>query len=100
MAVTGVKLDPAVLDEIGTGIKSDADEINGLLEDITREMNSIAGAWDDENAQKYLDSFGELKKEFPAFYNRAYGLGNFLTGVVKAYNENMLNPMDNITKNL
>lgn len=100
MATTGVKLDPAVLDEIGTSVKTDADEINGLLEEITKEMGAIAGAWDDENAQKYLDSFQELKKEFPAFYNRAYGLGNFLNGVVKAYNENMLKPMDNITKSM
>lgn len=100
MAVTGVKLDPAVLDEIGTSVKGDADEINRLLEEITKEMGAIAGAWDDENAQKYLESFEDLKKEFPAFYNRAYGLGNFLNGVVKSYNENMLRPMENITKNM
>ena len=39
-----------------------------------------------------MEKFQQLQQGFPGFYNHAYGLSNFLTGVVKAYRENVLNP--------
>ncbi len=73
-------------------IRSNADEIQAEMDQIKKEINSIHEVWQDENADVYVEKFAELDKEVPAFLGAAHNSGAFLTGVVKAYRENVMNP--------
>ncbi len=73
-------------------IRTNAEEILNEMNEVKKEINGISEVWQDENADKYLEQFEELDKQVPGFIAAANNSGAFLTGVVKAYRENVMNP--------
>lgn len=89
---TAVALNETSMEEAALKIRTATEEIKISLDAIKAEIDGISNVWQDKNAQVYMEKFQQLQQGFPGFYNHAYGLSNFLTGVVKAYRENVLNP--------
>ena len=89
---TAVALNEGSMDEAALKIRTATEEIKNSLDIIKAEIAGIDSVWKDKNAETYMEKFTELQQGFPGFYNHAYALSNFLTGVVKAYRENVLNP--------
>ena len=89
---TAVTLNEVSMEEAALKIRNATEEIKLSLDAIKAEIDGISNVWQDKNAQVYIEKFQQLQQGFPGFYNHAYGLSNFLTGVVKAYSENVLNP--------
>lgn len=87
-----VTLNEASMDETAMKIRNTTEEIKVSLDTIKSKIEAIANVWQDKNAEVYMEKFQTLQKDFPGFYNHAYNLSEFLTGVVKAYRENVLDP--------
>lgn len=90
---TAITLSETSMDEAALKIKTATEEIKISLDAINAEIDGISNVWQDKNAQVYMEKFQQLQQGFFDFYNHAYGLSNFLTGVVNAYRENVLNPI-------
>ncbi|MBP5684508.1 MAG: WXG100 family type VII secretion target [Bacilli bacterium] len=73
-------------------IRQEAEEILSEFDEIKKEIAGVSETWQDENADKYIEQFNELEKQVPGFVAAANNSGAFLTGVVKAYRENVMNP--------
>ena len=80
------------MEAASTKIRSNAEEIAQLFDEIKKEIAGISEVWQDENADKYVEQFHELEKQVPGFLAAANSCASFLTGVVKAYRENVMNP--------
>lgn len=89
---SSIALNEQSMEEAALSLKTAAEEIKRSLEIIKSEIAGIDNAWKDKNAEIYMEKFQELQQGFPGFYNHVYELSSFLTGVVKAYRENVLNP--------
>lgn len=87
-----VVLSAGSMDETAMKIRNMTEEIKTALDSIKSEINAISNVWQDKNAEVFIEKFQDLQKDFPAFYGHAYGFSNFLTGVVKAYREQVLEP--------
>lgn len=96
---TAVSLNEGSMDEASLKIRTATEEIKVALDAIKAEIEGIDSVWKDKNAQVYIEKFQQLQQGFPGFYNHAYGLSNFLTGVVRAYRENVLNPTSRAVNN-
>lgn len=73
-------------------IRNAADAIKTSLDTISSEIASISEAWKDVNATQYLAKFEQLQGGFPTFYDNLCSLSDFLDGVVKLYNEEVMDP--------
>ena len=89
---TAVSLNEGSMEEAALKIRTATEEIKNSLEKIKTEIAGVDNAWKDKNAEVYIEKFNVLQQSFPGFYNHAYALNSFLTGVVKAYRENVLEP--------
>lgn len=93
-----VALNEGSMSEAASKIRNEAEEIKVALDAINAEVAQVANAWSDKNAETYMEKYQELQKDFPAFYNHAYGFSKFLDGVVKTYRENVLDPTTRAVK--
>lgn len=94
-----ISINEQSMEQAATRIKNNAEEIQNYLNLLKEEIAKIDGVWQDDNSKVYVERFQDLQKDFPKFYQNAYECGAFLTNVVKAYRENVLNPTSRAVNN-
>ncbi len=56
--------------DLAKKIKDNAQRVNAIFNKMTSTMNKLAEDWQGEGSRQVQDMYGEIKAQYPAFYNR------------------------------
>ena len=68
-----------------TTIKKHANNLNSILSDVKKQMNTISNSWKSSAQEQYTKNFNSLSKNFGEFYKAVNDFGDTLNKVAENY---------------
>lgn len=81
------KVTPQALRSTASNIQSINKGIQGVMDDIEKEMKQMKNKWDSEAANAFISKFNGLKDNFEAYYKVIDSYATFLEQTAKAYED-------------
>lgn len=76
------------VERIAKDLRSRADKIQAILDDVTSKINSVHNdAWQSSAAETHLNEYNVLKAKYASFYEKVIDCAGFLEDAAKAGRE-------------